>query len=45
MTYLELVTRGKALVSDNYGWIALALAAVVAAWALAHRAAVKGIGK
>ena len=45
MTYLELVTRGKALVSENYGWIALGLAAVVAVWAFVRRVAVKGVGK
>ena len=45
MTYLELVTRGKALVSGNYGWIALGLALVVAAWALSKRIATKGLGK
>ena len=45
MTYLELVKRGKALVSENYGWIALALAAVVAVWVLAHRFAAKGARK
>lgn len=45
MTYLELVKRGKALVSENYGWIALALAAVVAVWVLAHRFAAKGVRK
>lgn len=45
MTYLELVTRGKALVSDHYGWIIGALAAVVAVYALAHRAATRGVGK
>ena len=42
MTYLELVTRGKALVADHYGWILAGLALVVAVYALCHRLAVGG---
>ena len=44
MTYLELVTRGKALVADHYGWILAGLALVVAVYALCHRLAVGGRG-
>ena len=44
MTYLELVTRGKALVTDHYGWILAGLAVVVAVYALCHRLAVGGRG-
>ena len=45
MTYVELVEKGKAVVSANYGWIALALVLVVAIWAACHRFASKGFGK
>ncbi len=45
MTYLELVTRGKALVADHYGWILAGLALVVAVYALCHRLAVGGRGR
>ena len=45
MTYLELVTRGKALVTDHYGWILAGLALVVAVYALCHRLAVGGRGR
>ena len=45
MDYLELVTRGKALVTDHYGWILAGLALVVAVYALCHRLAVGGRGK
>ena len=40
MGYPELLREGKRLVSDHYGWVLLGLAAVVALWALLHRAAV-----
>ena len=45
MSYLELVTRGKALVTDHYGWILAGLALVVAVYALCHRLAVGGRGR
>ena len=45
MSYLELVTKGKALVTDHYGWILAGLALVVAVYALCHRLAVGGRGR
>lgn len=39
LTYLELVTKGKALVTDHYGWIAAGLAAVIVLYILVHRLA------
>lgn len=39
LTYLELVTKGKALVTDHYGWIAAGLAAVVLLYIIVHRLA------
>ena len=42
MGYLELVTRGKELVAEHYGWIAAGLVVAVALYAAVHRLAVGG---
>ncbi|MPM43828.1 hypothetical protein SDC9_90505 [bioreactor metagenome] len=37
MTYLEMIERGKAIINENYIWILLALAVLVAGYMMVHR--------
>ena len=42
MTYAELVYKGKDIINENYIWIFLALAALVAIYAVSHHYVMKG---
>ncbi len=42
MTYLEMVERGKGMISDHYGWILLGLAVAVAVYMLIHKKIMTG---
>jgi len=37
MTYLEMIERGKAIINENYIWILLGLAILVAGYMMVHR--------
>ena len=37
MSYADMIVKGKNLIAENYGWIFLALAVLVAAYAVVHR--------
>ena len=41
MTYLEMIEKGKEIISKNYGWILLGLVVFVAAYLLVHRKVMK----
>ena len=41
MSYLEMVERGKAIISENYVWVILGLAVLVAAYLAVHRKVMK----